>query len=406
MKPVIGVVGAGPAGLFAAIHAARAGASVLLWDSNPGPGRKLAVTGNGRGNLSNSRVAADAYACDSSKALQLLLSRHDHAWLRRTLFELGVLTFSTEDGWCYPISQSAAAVAGILNLAALQNKVAIYSECKIVAVQRVAEGFVAIDENKRTFNIERIILASGGKAHPQLGANDSGLRLAEALGITILAMRPALAPLVAEVKALHKLQGVRLDVQATLYDEKRLLGRTTGNLIFTQYGVNGPAAMNLSYLVDSTLSQNLHLGLNLLPYALDDFNSLFKEKAQQNWPLSCLLESALPRKLAAFIQGRLGWPVDQEVGKISVNDRERLYSLLTDLRIKIQGAMDFQHAQLAAGGAPLSEIDPQTMASRRCPGVYLAGEILDVTGPCGGFNLHFAFASGAMAGIAAAQECE
>ncbi len=402
MKSIIGIIGAGPAGLFAAIHAAKAGAAVLLWDSNPSPGRKLAVTGNGRGNLSNSHVRAEQYGCDSPSALQKILTRHDHAWLRRTLFDLGVLTFCTEDGWCYPQSLSAAAVAEILTVAAKKYGAVIYSECKIKDVQRKDREFIITATGNRTYQIQRLVLACGGKAHPQLGADDSGLRLAEKLGIQTQAMRPALAPLRADVKALHKLQGVRLDVHASLYDGKQRLGSTCGNLIFTQYGLNGPAAMNVSCLVNSENKQKLQIALNFLPNCLADFKSLFEEKTKQGWPLFSMLTCALPPKLATFLMTQLGLRADRDISDLSESEIRELYDLLTHFRISVQGVQDFSHAQLAAGGVPLSAVDPLSMASRQAPAVYLAGEILDVTGPCGGYNLHFAFATGACAGISAA----
>ncbi|NLP09580.1 aminoacetone oxidase family FAD-binding enzyme, partial [bacterium] len=364
-------------------------------------GRKLAVTGSGRGNLSHRGLNANRYACDAPEALHALLHRFDHDWLRRELLEQGVLTYCSDDGWCYPVSHSAAAVSAILAIAVAKHKVVVATGCKITAVKKNDDGFDVKDDHGDGRTVQRLIVATGGKAHPQLGGDDSALAWLAELGVTVRPMRPALAPLIAEMRSLHKLQGVRLDVAAELYGNGRLLGRSMGNLIFTQFGVNGPAAMDLSHLVDASPHQPMQLLLNFLPNQLEDFMMLVRKKKQPGWPLLALLESALPAKLAARIVSKLDVPMDQDLATLSEEQGSRLMSLLTAFPISVTGVKDFHHAQLTAGGVPLSEIDTATMECRRVRGLFLAGEVLDVVGPCGGFNLHFAFASGALAGIGA-----
>lgn len=401
MNPTIGIIGGGAAGLFAALHAARTAREVILWEANAALGRKLAVTGSGRGNLSQRGLGADRYACDAPEALHSLLHRFDHDWLRGELLEQGVLTYCSDDGWCYPVSHSAAAVSTILATAVAQHHVMVSTGCKITAVRKTGDGFNVKDGDGSGRTVQRLIVATGGKAHPQLGGDDSALSWLAELGVTVRPMRPALAPLIAEVRALHKLQGVRLDVAAELYGNGRLLGRSTGNLIFTQFGLNGPAAMDLSHLVNASPPQPMQLLLNFLPNQLEAFMMLVRKKKKQGWPLQALLESALPAKLAALIASGIGVPQDQDITALTEEQGSRLVSLLTAFPISVTGVKDFHQAQLAAGGVPLSEIDTATMECRRVQGLFLAGEVLDVVGPCGGFNLHFAFASGALAGIGA-----
>ncbi|HPI73551.1 MAG TPA: aminoacetone oxidase family FAD-binding enzyme, partial [bacterium] len=401
LNPTIGIIGGGAAGLFAALHAARTTCEVILWEANPTLGRKLAVTGGGRGNLSHRGLGADRYACDAPESLHALLHRFNHDWLRRELLEQGVLTYCSDDGWCYPVSHSAAAVSAILATAVAQHHVMVSTGCRITAVKKIGDGFMVRDDLGGGRTVQRLIVATGGKAHPQLGGDDDALAWLAELGVTVRPMRPALAPLIAEVRALHKLQGVRLDVAAELYGNGLLLGRSTGNLIFTQFGLNGPAAMDLSHLVHASPLQPMQLLLNFLPHHLDAFMTLVRQKRKQGWPLQALLESALPAKLAALIARGIGAPLDQDVAALTEEQSSRLVSLLTAFPIAVIGVKGFHHAQLAAGGVPLSEIDTATMECRGVQGLFLAGEVLDVVGPCGGFNLHFAFASGALAGIGA-----
>ncbi len=401
LNPTIGIIGGGAAGLFSALHAARTAGEVILWEANTTLGRKLAVTGSGRGNLSHRGLSADHYTCDAPEALHALLHRFDHDWLRHELLEQGVLTYCSDDGWCYPVSHSATAVSAILATALAKQNITVSTGCKITAVKKISNGFSVKDDQGDDRTVQRLIVATGGKAHPQLGGDDGALAWLAEMGVTVRPMRPALAPLIAEVRALHKLQGVRLDVAAELYGNGRLLGRSMGNLIFTQFGLNGPAAMDLSHLVNASPHQPMPLLLNFLPNQLEAFMMLVRNKKKQGWPLQALLESALPAKLAALIASGIGVPLDQDVAALSEEQGSRLVSLLTAFPISVTGVKDFHHAQLAAGGVPLSEIDTATMECRRVHDLFLAGEVLDVVGPCGGFNLHFAFASGALAGIGA-----
>jgi predicted Rossmann fold flavoprotein len=403
MKPVIGIIGGGAAGLFAALHAARHGASVLLWESNAALGRKLAVTGSGRGNLSNSGISSDRYTCDAPQSLNTLLQNMTHDWLRRELVRCGILTYCSEDGWCFPVSNSAAAVANILTVAVQKHNITVFSQCRILQVKRESAGFELYDEQGRSHHVHRLIVATGGKAYPQLGASDGALQLLAGLGIKTLPMRPALAPLLAEVRALHKLQGVRLDVAAELYEQNKLLGRSQGNLLFTQYGFNGPAAMDLSHHASLPRPVPTSLKLNFLPYSLDEFKALWQEKKIQGWPLQALLESVLPTKLVNILVSQANVSGNRDLATLTEEQTIHLENLITDYRVAITGVKDFNFCQLAAGGVALSEIDPAGMECKKIRGLFLAGEILDVVGPCGGFNLHFAFASGALAGIGASQ---
>ena len=399
----IGIIGGGAAGLFAALHAVRDGAQVVLWEANAVLGRKLAVTGNGRGNLSHRSVCAERYTCDDSAALHRLLQRFDHEWLRRELFQQGILTWCTDDGWCYPLSLSAAAVAAILSVAVQKKNITIQSQCAIAHLQQEDDGFRIIDQGQRSRQVHRVILATGSKAHPQLGGDDTALSWLGRMGVPILPMRPALAPLIADARPLHKLQGVRLDVAAELFDGDRSLASSLGNIIFTQYGLNGPAAMDLSHRLPIIPSQKLKLKLNFLPGRGEEFRVLYEQKRKEGWPVHALLEAAVPKKLAALLMDQLKLHPDADVASLSEEQGSHLLALMTNFPVTINGVKDFTFAQLAAGGVALSEVDPNTMQSRRINGLYLAGEILDVVGPCGGFNLHFAFASGALAGISAGQ---
>ncbi len=399
----IAIIGAGPAGMLAALLAAERGAQVTLFDSNPAVGRKLLVTGAGRCNLTNANIAPERYACADAGWLAQLFTQFGRDDLLGALAEIGVLASPTWDGWYYPRSESAATVVDAFAAALQAAGVRQQMNTTINGLKRLATGFDLASADGRHFSAERVILAAGGTAYPTLGSRGECLPVLARLGHTIIPMRPALAPVLADVKALHSLQGVRLDVTARLFEARQVLAETTGNLIFTQWGFNGPAVMDLSHHISARPGADLTLELDLLPGDVHvSLLSLIQQKRGQAVPLRVMLGAVLPPKVALFILAQAGLLIEVQLAQLSDSSLADVLRRLQSLRVKVTGVRGFEYCQVSAGGVPLDEVDPQTMQSRRVPGLYLAGEILDVTGPCGGYNLQFAFSSGAAAGRAAA----
>jgi predicted Rossmann fold flavoprotein len=195
------------------------------------------------------------------------------------------------------------------------------------------------------------------------------------------------------------LQGGRLDVQAKLYEGSQLLAETTGNLIFTAWGLNGPAVMDLSHHVSARPGANLRLELNPLFASEAQLRALLREKQGSPTPLAVLLGAVLPPKLPPVLIKMAGFAPDVRVNQVPAKALPYLFALLTALPFTVTGTRGFEFCQVSAGGVPVSEVDPLTMRSLLVPNLLLAGETLDVVGPCGGYNLHFAFSTGALAGM-------
>ncbi|MBN1314138.1 MAG: aminoacetone oxidase family FAD-binding enzyme [Anaerolineales bacterium] len=400
---IIGIVGAGPAGIMAALMAAGSGARILLIDSNRLVGRKLLVTGNGRCNLTNANVSFDRYTCADDAFMKSVLGQFDHKNLLMTLEEYGILTYSTHDGWYYPLSDSAATVQEALAEALNQAGIELNLQIRISNIRRIKHGFLLETNNPhQNYRVDRLIVAAGGKAYPALGAKGDCFPILEHLGHSIVPVRPALAPIRADVKRFHKLQGVRLDVHLTLIQGEEKIGETTGNLLFTQFGFSGPAAMDLSHLVreDGGKGNQQRLIINLIPYYQNKLRRLIIQKRSSPYPLRVLLGAVLPVKIPPVYLELAGLD-DVRLDQVSDSELENLMNMLTGTLVDVTGTRGFQYCQLSTGGVPVNEVDYATMASQRNPGLYLAGEVLDVVGPCGGYNLHFAFSSGAIAGLAA-----
>ena len=399
----IAIVGAGPAGIMAALEAARLGAEVHLFDTNAVVGRKLLVTGNGRCNISNLHAAPDRYTCPDPSALATVFSAWGPEAVLARLEEHGILTYATADGWCYPLSESAATVVDALGAALQAIGVAVHLQTRIAGLERAREGLVLLAGGPRDPRpFDRAIVASGGKAYPALGAHGDMYPLLERLGHTVTPILPALVPIVADVRHLYKLQGVRLDVHLRLYVDGALTGEALGNLMFTQSGFSGPAAMDVSHLVSAHPQAEITLRLDLLPHHRGRLWDLLKSKRRDPLPLRTLLGSALPAKVPPVILGMAGLAEDVRMPDLGWGEIQAVMDALGNVSARATGTRGFARSQVSIGGIPLSEVDPETMASRVVPGLYLAGEVLDVIGPCGGYNLHFAFATGALAGQAAA----
>ena len=385
--------------MTAALFAARAGWKVQLIDRNEKVGRKLLVTGAGRANLTNQNMDASHYPAVDAQWMQQVLDQFGHKELIAFLRNIGVPTYATHDGWTYPLSESAQSVADAFENALKLAGVKLLLNQHITAIRKETDGFVLTGPDKVELRTPHLVVASGGKASPALGSSGDLFSSLRALGHHINPLLPALAPLTAEMKPWQKLQGVRLDAHANLYENDLLLAETTGNLIFTAWGLNGPAVMDLSHHVSSRPGAKLKLQLNVLFDREDALRMLIKDFRTTPTPLATLLSSVAAPKLAAVILPMCRLPVDAKLNAINDEQVEKVLRLLKAMPISITGVRGFEYCQVSSGGVPTSEVDPLNMRSRVVPGLSLAGECVDVIGPCGGYNLQFAFSSGAIAGM-------
>jgi len=322
--------------------------------------------------------------------------------LRDTLGGLGIPTYATPDGWCYPLSNSAATVADALAAALDLQGVQVHLQTKISDVRRQGRRFrLLVGGPDQTIPVDRLIVATGGKAYPALGSKGAFFSVLERLGHHVEPVLPALAPVNADVRRLHKLQGVRLDVEASLYRGSQLLASTTGNLMFTQSGFSGPAAMDLSHWVSRHKGEPLQLCIDLLALHHGALDQHVQRMRRTRLPITVALGSVLPIKLPPVLLDLVGLDQAITLAEASDADLSHLWDVMRRLCVDVTGTRGFKFCQLSTGGVPLSEIDGDSMQSRVVSGLYLAGEVLDVVGPCGGYNLQFAMASGVMAGDAA-----
>lgn len=401
----IAVIGAGASGITAALQAAWNGAAVTLLEGNATVGRKILVTGSGRCNITNDAATAAAYTCADPAWMETLLGRFGVREVLAMLSDIGIPVHKTSDGWYYPLSDSAHTVVNAFSSALELAGVTQYHLARVSSIRLSEKGFLvrfSRDGNEEEKPFERVIVSAGGRAYPTLGSRGELFPVLERLGHTVLPNRPALAPLLVDLGNLKPLQGVRMNVGVTLWDGSQRLASTTGNLIFTEWGLNGPAVMDISHHVSAHAWSELELSLNLLAFFQEEFDRLLAQKRASPMPLRVFLGAFFPPKVATTYLKNARLPEEVPFCEVRDNALDRLIDALSDTRLPVKGVRDFQYCQISAGGVPVSEVDPQTLESRRVKNLFLTGETLDVVGPCGGYNLQYAFSSGALAGMAAA----
>lgn len=402
----IAIIGGGASGLAAALQAGTRGASVTVFERNALLGRKLLTTGSGRCNITNDGVSAQKYDCADPEWMAALLGCFGVQALRGMLEKIGVLLHPTSDGWYYPLSNSAQTVVDAFTAALSLAGVSIEYASPVHDISHGAGGLGVHRyrrEGESTEPFDRVIVAAGGKAFPQLGSRGELFPVLERLGLPILPQRPALAPVLAELKSWKALQGVRTDAGVTLWEGSRRLASAAGNLIFTEWGLNGPAVMDLSHHISARPNRPLALSLDLLHFHEAAFKKLRAQKRKSPLPIKILLGAFFPPKISSFYPSVNGISADTPLNRLDDSMMQKLERSLRDTRLPVSGVRGFTYCQLSAGGVPVTEVDPRTLESRTVPGLHLTGETLDVVGPCGGYNLQFAFASGALAGAAAAE---
>ena len=397
------IIGGGASGMLAALTAAESGHSVLLLERQSRVGRKLLATGNGRCNLTNYHAAPDRYHGEDGTFCAHALQEFDVGATLQYFASLGLLTVSEDSGRVYPMSNMAGSVLDVLRYALERPGIEVRTGQVVTAVKPAAEGF-AVKTETDVFAARRVILAAGGGAGSKVGGVMDGYRLAKALGHHRTALYPALVQIRTDPAYPRALKGVKAEALLTLRRGETVLAARKGELLFTEYGVSGPAVFDLSRAA-SCGGEGLTLALDLWPERSEAEVLTWLLRRRETSP-------ALPGEqvFVGALHNRLG----QMAVKYAAVARRETCGAYTDgelaalarackaFMLPVTGVCGFDQAQVTAGGLRTDEFCPETMESRLVPGLYGCGEVLDVDGDCGGFNLQWAWASGRLAGENAA----
>jgi predicted Rossmann fold flavoprotein len=392
------IIGGGASGLVATIVAARRKQDVLIVEKNIDLGEKILVTGNGRCNLTNINVSSDKYYGENTKCLHNIFNRFSYNDTIEFFEELGVKLKIEPDGRVFPASNQASTVLAALEreLSRLQVKIKLGERVTRLSLNKT-DWQVSTDKN--IYQSKSVILTCGGKSYVQLGTTGDGYEIARKLGHRIVEPKSALVPLELDGTWYKDLQGIQVNVELILKQENKHIKRT-GDLLFTHFGISGPVVLDISRLVSKN---DNGLFVNFFPtYKNSKELESFLNINWQSHPRKTILNSLaelLPKKLCAILLNILKIDLDKQVSQINQKERKLITEQFMHWQVSVKNTRSFAEAMVSAGGVALDEINPKTMESLKAPGLYFAGEILDIDGISGGYNLQFAWSTGYLAGF-------
>jgi predicted Rossmann fold flavoprotein len=395
------VVGAGAAGLVAAITTARTGHTVTLLEQNTKIGKKILVSGNGKCNIDNKYISKNRFHGQNPDFIQEVLEDHDFDIVEKFFTSIGLELIEGKEGKMFPMSLQAGSVVELLKYEAKRVGVQIICDSAVTSISKEAELFT-VETSQGTKRCKRLLLASGSPAAPQLGGSNSGYAFATKMGHTLIPRHPSLVQLCSEEKWVRESAGVKIAGVAQLYANGEYVTEKKGDLLFTNYGISGLAILDLSREVSTRLANfdYCELNLDLMPeLSKEKLTNLLLNRIEEGSlkPLVLWLQGVLNKKLIHIIleQSKCKAKLESELNRKEVG---KLVYAIKNLKLSINDTKGFKGAEVATGGINTTEVNPQTMESKLVPNLFFAGEILDVDGDRGGFNFHFAWISGLRVG--------
>ncbi len=391
------IIGAGAAGLFAAGICGGASLSILLLEGKEKPGRKLLITGGGRCNISHVHVDYQDFNSRHPRTVKNILSAFSAPKTAEFFRHLGVITQADPDGNLFPITQSAATVLEAL-VRRLPANVNLQTARKVNDI-RPEKGLLRVVCGRNRYCSRTILLCPGGSSYPLTGSDGSGFTLAKTLGHTIIPPGPALTPLLTKDPDWKQLSGISLPCSLRIKNDSGRDVAFEGPLLFTHKGFSGPCVLNISR--HWIQSRNKTLWVNFLPR---ENESSLREKMLQaaktnpKKTVKTWLSDQLPARLVEVILQKAGMDHHPVLGQIPKNQRETIIRQISGAPLPVSSAMGYRKAEVTAGGVDLSEVNAKTLESNIIPGLFFAGEVLDVDGPIGGYNLQWAWSSAFVAG--------
>ncbi len=404
------VVGGGAAGMMAAVTAARAGALVTVFEKKDRPGKKLRITGKGRCNVTNdcTREAFLSQVPRNPRFLYAALSRFSTEDTKRFFEEAGVALKVERGNRVFPVSDKASdIVAAMVNACRSAGVVFAFRKVDSLWIEAGRLAGVRLADGTRA-PADAVIVATGGKSYPLTGSDGDGYRLAEQAGHTIAELSPSLVPIVEKGTVCRSMQGLSLkNVGLTVCRaaDNRVVYEDFGEMMFTHFGVTGPMILSASAYLSDLGRQAYYACIDLKPALEDkklDARLLSDFSKYANRDFINALGDLLPQKIIAPVVEKSGIDARKKVNSVTREERRRLCETIKNFRIELSHFRPIEEAIITRGGVKVTEIDPKTMASKRLPGLYFAGEVLDVDAYTGGFNLQIAFSTGFCAGESAA----
>ena len=401
---VIGIIGGGASGMAAALAAAENPENqVILLERQARVGRKLQATGNGRCNLSNLHAVKQGYHGEDDTFAEYAIAQFGPEKTLEWFRELGLFTVTEESGRVYPYSDQANSVVDVLRFALEKPNISQKLGFEVEKVKKCDTGF-RIEGAGEKLDCDRLIIACGGLAGTKLGGTMSGYKLLRSLGHKCTKLRPTLVQLKSSWGGVAGLKGVRTNCHTAIYHEENLFSQSTGELQFTEYGLSGPVIFEVSRDVCQEKG-NWFARLDFLPEVNQgELLSELLRRKETVLPASELLTGILHNRLGRVLTQAAGISGNRRISELSDHQLEEVVRVVKHFDVPLTEPMGMDSAQVTAGGIRTAEFDEKTMESRMVPGLYACGEVLDVDGDCGGYNLQWAWSSGRLAGLNAGKE--
>ncbi len=391
------IVGAGAAGLCAAITRAREGEKVTLLEQNSKVGKKILVSGNGKCNIDNKYIALHRFHSQNPDFVAKVLEGYDFPIVEKFFTSLGLELVEGKEGKMFPMSLQATSVVELLEYEAKRVGVEIVCDCAVTSVDKKRDTFT-LETTQGTKSCMKLVLTSGSPAAPQLGGSNSGYAFATKMGHALIPRHPSLVQLCSEEPWVKGCTGVKVAGLAKLYANGEYITEKKGDLLFTNYGISGLAILDLSREVSTRLANfdYCELNLDLMPeLSKEKLTNLLLQRVKQESekPLALWLQGIINKKLISIIleQSKCKVRTEDSLNRKEIN---KLVHAIKNLKLSVNDTKGFKGAEVATGGIDTNEVNPQTMESKVVDNLFFAGEILDVDGDRGGFNFHWAWVTG------------
>lgn len=388
------IIGAGATGLCASIVLSRAGHKITLLEQNSKIGKKILVSGNGKCNIGNKNIEISKFHSQNMEFIKDLLNGYDYKKIKEFFTSIGLVITEGDEGKLFPISMQSSSVVKILEYEARRMGVKILCDCKVSSINKKNNIF-EITSSQGDMQSTHLLISSGSISAPQLGGNDSGYTFSSKLGHTLVPRYPSLVQLCSDDKEIQACVGVKTPSLVKLYANSEYITQTTGDLLFTSYGVSGLAILDISREVSIRMAnyEYCELIIDLMPtYSKEKLTNLLLNNVDKNSqkPIVIWLHGILNEKLIPLIlkQSKSKVKIEKEINRKEIN---RLVHCIKNIKISISGSKSYKNAEVTAGGVNTSEVNPLTLESKIVKNLYFGGEILDVDGDRGGFNFHFAW---------------
>lgn len=396
------VIGGGAAGMMAAIVAANNGGEVIILERNDRVGKKLLATGNGRCNYTNMNLTIENYHGKNNTFAESALSSLDVNTTIEYFEKLGITPAVEDNGKVYPLSFQSSSMLDILRYEIQEREIELITEAYVVDIKK-KKNFIVKLKDGRIFEGGKVILATGGMAMPVSGSDGNGYSLAKSLGHSLIDINPGIVQLKLEGSFFKQIDGVKVVGVAKLYSKGQLILEDSGDLLFTSYGISGPPILQLSRMALDYIShgKEIELRISIIHTKTSDELEEYLLNRFKNSPNKSIRESLIGlinKKLILPILRELSLNKDKLVQDFNKEEVDKLSKILTSWSFKITGSQSWGQAQVTAGGISTKEINNKTMESKLVEGFYLIGELVDIDGDCGGYNLQWAWSSGYVAG--------